>query len=242
MTPEMSGTLFEAARLIRIALNPRETPARNAEYQQLLARFHTDAEFREVARSIGRGLDLQIYELAREFGLAMVNIADGPYSPKADDFRRGMKPAERIIYGLLIATVAAYVYPTKRALGEIGDSTVVSIELKPLVEWISSVSRDMQSAAELDDVAHSDLRRGFDVLALIAPFGEGNDTLRYRVEFVLGWLVEQGLFKRDEQPNRILWTARPHFRVEVRHLLQGTHDFLVKALAARAAAAAGVTE
>lgn len=242
MNSDLSGMLFEAARLVRIALNPRETPARNSEYQQLLARFHTDPEFRDVARQIARGLDLQIYELAREFGLAIVNVGSGPYAPKAEDFRRGMKPAERIAYGLLIAMVAAYIYPTKRALGEVADSTVVSIEMKPLVEWISSVSRDMRAASELDDVTHSDLRRGFDVLALIAPFGDGYDNLQYRVGFVLEWLVEQGLFKRDEQANRTLWTARPHFRVEVRHLLQGTHDFLVRALAARSATARGVSE
>lgn len=242
MTNEQSGLLSEAAKLIRIALNPRETPARNAEYQQLVQRFHTDPEFRDVTRHIAHGLDLQVYELARELGLAVVNVADGPYAPKADDFKRNMKPQDRIVYGLLIAMVAAYVYPTKRALGEIGDSTVVSVELRPLVEWISSVSRDMRASAELDDVAHPDLRRGFESIALIAPFGEGYDTLQHRVGFVLNYFVEQGLFKLDEQAGRSLWTARPHFRVQVRHLLQCTHDYLVRTLGQRAAQAKGEVE
>ena len=74
MSNGQHDNVYEAARLLRLALNARETVARSGDYQQLLQRFHTDPEFRDTAHQIARGLDLQIIELARDIGLAIVNI------------------------------------------------------------------------------------------------------------------------------------------------------------------------
>ena len=236
MNSDLGNDIYEAARLLRVALNPRETAARSSEYQQLLQRYHTDPEFRETAGQIARGLDLQIFELARDTGLAVVNIAGGPYAPTLEDFR-SMKPRERITYGLLLAMLTAYVYPNRRALGELEDSTVVSIELRALVEWASNTSRQMRAAANPSDVVSHDLRTGFETIAVLEPFGEGQNSLQYRFRFILNWLANHGLFLCREEGGRELWVARPHFRVQARHLMQGSHDQLLQVLGERATAA-----
>jgi hypothetical protein len=236
MNSEQGNDIYEASRLLRLALNPRETAARSSEYQQLLQRYHTDPEFRETAGQIARGLDLQIFELARDIGLAVVNVAGGPYAPTLEDFR-SMKPRERIIYGLLLAMLTAYVYPNRRALGELEDSTVVSIELRALVEWASNTSRQMRSAAAPEDVTSDDLRTGFETIALLEPFGDGQSTLQYRFRVILHWLADHGLFLCREEGGKELWVARPHFRVQARHLMQGAHDQLLQVLGEQAASA-----
>ena len=233
MTSEQNGGIYEAARLLRLALNARETVARSADYQQLLQRFHTDPEFRETAQQIARGLDLQIIELARDVGLAVVNIADGPYAPTLDDFRSNLRSRERIVYGLLLAMLTAYVYPSRRAVGELDDSSVVSIELRALVEWASTTSRQMKSIANVEDVANADLRAGFESIAVLEPFGDGQNTLQYRFRYVLNWLADHGLFLRREEGGRELWIARPHFRVQARFLMLSSHDRLIEFLGAR---------
>lgn len=230
---DQGNEIYEASRLLRIALNPRETAARSSEYQQLLQRYHTDPEFREIAGQIARGLDLQIFELARDIGLAIVNVAGGPYAPTLEDFR-SMKSRERIIYGLLLAMLTAYIYPNRRALGELEESTVVSIELRALVEWASNISRQMRSATAPEDVAGDDLRTGFETIAILEPFGDGQNTLQYRFRFILHWLEKHGLFLCREEGGKELWVARPHFRVQARHLMQGAHDQLLKVLGERA--------
>ena len=234
MTSDQGNAIHEASRLLRIALNPRETAARSAEYQQLLQRFHTDPEFRDTTRQIARGLDLQIFELARELGLAVVNVAGGPYAPTLNDFKTSMRPRDRIIYGLLLAMLTAYVYPSRRALGELDDSAVVSIELRGLVDWASNTSRQMKAAANIEDVANEDLRAGFEAIAILEPFGEGQNTLHHRLRFILQWLADRGLFLCREEGGKELWVARPHFRVQARHLMQSTHDRLIEFLGARA--------
>ena len=228
MNSEQSGTISEAARLVRLALNARETVARSIDYQQLLQRFHTDPEFRETVRLIARGLDLQVFELARDVGLAVVNIAEGPYAPTLADFRKNMGARERITYGLLLAMLTAYVYPSRRAIGEFDDSSVVSIDLRALVEWASTASRQMKSMANLDDVANADLRAGFETIAVLEPFGDGQNTLHYRFRFILDWLAKHGLFLRREEGGRELWVARPHLRIQARHLMQSSHDRLIE--------------
>jgi hypothetical protein len=233
MNSDQGNHIYEAARLLRLALNPRETAARSSEYQQLLQRYHTDPEFRDTAGQIAHGLDLQIFELARDIGLAIVNIAGGPYAPTLEDFRN-MKPRERITYGLLLAMLTAYVYPNRRALGELEDSTVVSIELRALVEWASNTSRQMRSSDTPTDVASEDLRTGFETIALLEPFGEGQNSLQYRFGFILHWLADHGLFLRREEGGKELWVARPHYRVQARHLMQGAHDQLLLVLGERA--------
>jgi len=232
MNSELSSTISEASRLLRLALNARETVARSGDYQQLLQRFHTDPEFRETTRLIARGLDLQVIELARDVGLAVVNIADGPYAPTLDDFRSNMRARERITYGLLLAMLTAYVYPSRRAIGEFDDSSVVSIDVRTLVEWASTTSRQMKSMANLDDVANADLRAGFDTIAVLEPFGDGQNTLYYRFRYILDWLAHHGLFLQREEGGRELWVARPHFRVQARHLMQTSHDRLIEFLGA----------
>ncbi|HRE04630.1 MAG TPA: hypothetical protein PKX00_03410 [Opitutaceae bacterium] len=194
----------------------------------MLQRFHTDPEFRETVRLIARGLDLQVFELARDVGLAVVNIAEGPYAPTLDDFRKNMGSRERITYGLLLAMLTAYVYPSRRAIGEFDDSSVVSIDLRSLVEWASTASRQMKAMANLDDVANADLRAGFDTVAVLEPFGDGQNNLHYRFRFILEWLAKHGLFLCREEGGRELWVARPHFRIQARHLMQSTHDRLIE--------------
>jgi len=215
MNSEQGNDIYEASRLLRLALNPRETAARSSEYQQLLQRYHTDPEFRETAGQIARGLDLQIFELARDIGLAVVNVAGG----------------------LLLAMLTAYVYPNRRALGELEDSNVVSIELRALVEWASNTSRQMRSAAAPEDVTSDDLRTGFETIALLEPFGDGQSTLQYRFRVILHWLADHGLFLCREEGGKELWVARPHFRVQARHLMQGAHDQLLQVLGEQAASA-----
>ncbi len=232
MNSDQGNDIYEASRLLRLAINPRDTAARSSEYQQLLQRYHTDPEFRETAGQIARGLDLQIFELARDIGLAVVNVAGGPYAPTLEDFR-SMKPRERIVYGLLLAMLTAYVYPNRRAFGELEDSTVVSIELRALVEWASSTSRQMKSASALEDVASDDLRTGFETISILEPFGDGQNSLQYRFRFILQWLTDHGLFLCREEGGKELWVARPHFRVQARHLMLGAHDRLLQVLGER---------
>lgn len=239
MTNDQTNALFEAARLVRLAINARETVARNREYQQLLQRFHTDPEFRDLARTVARGLDLQIFELARDIGLAVVNVANGPYAPTLDDFRGGMRARERIVYGLLLAMLAAYVYPTRRAIGELDDSSVVSIELRSLVEWASTATREMRQSASATDVASPELRSGFEAIAMLEPFGDGHATLHYRFRYILEWLVKNGLFACREEGGRELWIARPHYRIQARHLMLGTHAALLEWLGQLAARTEG---
>lgn len=234
MTSEQQSMVYEASRLVRIAMNARETAARNSEYQLLLQRYHTDPEFREAAGVIARGLNLQVIELARDVGLAIVNIAEGPYAPKLDDFRSNMRARDRIVYGLLLAMLAAYVYPSRRAVGEFDDSSVVSIQLRDLVEWCSTTSRQMRSLAQVSDVANDDMRAGFEAIAILEPFGEGQATLQYRLRVVLEWLSAHGLFLRREEGGRELWIARPHYRVQARFLMMSSHDRLIEFLRSNA--------
>lgn len=233
MTSEQYNCVQDAAHLLRIALNPRETVARSAQYQQLLQRFHADAEFRETTRVIAHGLDLQVFELPRDVGIAVVNIADGPYAPNLNDFRSNMKSRDRIVFGLLIAMLAAYVYPSRRALGEVDEKLVVQIELRPLIEWASTTSKQMKEQSDSGDVANEDLRKGFETIALLDQFGDGPDTLQKKFRIVLQWLVEHGMFLNRIEGGKEYWVARPHFRVQARHLMQSAHDRLIETLRAR---------
>ena len=82
MSNGQHDNVYEAARLLRLALNARETVARSGDYQQLLQRFHTDPEFRDTAHQIINTGSTPL----RYYGISTMSLADVCEYPDSGKF------------------------------------------------------------------------------------------------------------------------------------------------------------
>jgi hypothetical protein len=85
-----------AVRLLLLAMTPGVTPAKSAEYGDLLQRYTSDAAFRDLAKAVARGAELQICGESARHGLMLISHPGGFFAPTLDSFRCNMSFRERV--------------------------------------------------------------------------------------------------------------------------------------------------
>ncbi|MFI5803469.1 hypothetical protein [Streptomyces sp. NPDC051561] len=125
----------DAGLLLRYALTPTASPARLDEYGALLDRYHTDPDFRSLVDEYLRALGLWVQGSDRSTGPVLIAEPDSPLAVTDTSpwLRVQDEAADRLIYGLALAGVAAWCYPTARAVGEPGTRRVTAVDVDRLI-------------------------------------------------------------------------------------------------------------
>ncbi|HEY5706186.1 MAG TPA: hypothetical protein VIS96_11495 [Terrimicrobiaceae bacterium] len=222
-----------ATRLLLLAMTPRVTPANNTEYGELLTRFSTDPDFKEITRAIARGMGVHIYTELIQHGLMLVPHEGGFFAPTLDSFRRGMRFRERVAYGLLHYVLAAFVFPSEEALND--DFEVLSARIRPAdvarfaVESCESLktnesSREVLSEEMIEAYSHLlSLREG-------DTGGTSQTSIASMVRTILDKYEREGLFNVFEENAEAVYRSRPQFRVQVRFIMQESERGLLALL------------
>ena len=67
-------------RLIRYGLEPKLTPARSADYAELVGRARNDSEFAAAAVEIAHGEGLEVLEIDPLLGISLAAMHDSPFT------------------------------------------------------------------------------------------------------------------------------------------------------------------
>ena len=213
-----------AVRLLLLAMEPGVTPAKSAEYGDLLQRYTSDAPFRDVVRAVTRAAELQICGESARHGLMLISQPGGFFAPTLDSFRRGMKFRERVAYGLLHFVLAAYVYPTEESLGEDEEGHMVKVSAAEVARFTVEVCEGLKTLAAKGEVFSEQAVQGFAHLLSLRESdpGGGRQNVVNMVGVILDKYADEGLLLRLEEQGEIVFRARPHFRVQVRFLVRET--------------------
>lgn len=107
----------DAGRLVRLALDPRITSARDAEYAQLIGNYLADLEFRAEVDAFAGGQGLQVIDASPMQLVLSVTDPDSPFAFRRQLGRPGTYTYdERVCAGLIQLAIVGLAYPTARDL------------------------------------------------------------------------------------------------------------------------------
>ncbi len=190
----------DAARLVRLGLNARQVPGASAEYADLVTRYLNVPSFAQTVDDIAGGLELIVLGCDRVGGITLAPTDTSPFSMRVTDVMATYTTPERLMFGLVLLTIAAIAYPTADALDDDGRAlpTVTVNEVAERVEAIASRLRDQggpsdppADAPELEPLWRIVLR-----VRPTAPTDDGRSNPKTRqgmVRRALRMLVDHGL-------------------------------------------------
>lgn len=238
---------YDACRLVHLALGRNNTPLSSEEYGQLFHVFRTDENFAQMVRECARGQGLAIYAAHDQYGLLLVNLQGGFFTPGLSDFQDGMSAAERLGYGLLFYLLAAYVYPTAESVAE-DFGRELPVRLSALVAYAREQLALAQNAPLPNENERSNIALASEYLLRLPEGGRRapRRSLRGMLEHILDYYAEHGLFTREEgpvapQPSNdgpngdaveppVIYRPRARYRVQVRYMVNEGATALIEFL------------
>jgi hypothetical protein len=107
----------DAGQLVRFALDPRATAAKDVEYAQLLGTYLADLEFRAEVDAYASGQGLTVIDASPMQLILGVTDPDSPFSFRRQTGRAGTYSYdERVCAGLIHLAIVCLAYPTARDL------------------------------------------------------------------------------------------------------------------------------
>ena len=215
MTDEFQGI----GQLIAFGLDPRLSPGRSGEYQELVTRFRNDPDFRQRVVAVAEGQGLDILDCSPVYGLVLAaRGAESPYYMRLDDYA-AMSAEERHLNAFVFLAIATTCYPTADSL-DADDGPLPTITVTQVVRLMNRMAEQIrQRSSDVDPpVAEPQVEP---LYRLVLRWREGDTTGDERsnphvkagmVKRALKWLAANGLV--DE-----VGTAKDAFRIRSRFRL-----------------------
>jgi hypothetical protein len=137
---------YAAGRLIQWGLQPRERPAQEPEYLELINRYLDISDFKVLVQSVARGLGLQILDVG-EHGLVLAPDGESAFAFRASDFRPGKTVDERLLDGLVQIAIATTIFPRARDLADDPTLARPPVTVDEVEENLRTVCDRLQEAA-----------------------------------------------------------------------------------------------
>ena len=228
--------------LVAWALRPNQRPGRSPDYQRVLDRYRTVAEFRAATDAVLHGLGAQVLSDG-DFGLVLGVVPESPLAFRVTDMPNLYKSDHKVLAGLILTGLAAFAYPSAQELDE---DRLRPVEVGEFDAWL----RDLCERLRSDDAGGEVIpEEGLDAAwriylampALDLSTGTGQPTnkcTRYWIRKMLIWLVGQGMARPDTLVDD-RWTLTERFRIHAREIaLERAYTFIAE-LGRRQAGRAG---
>lgn len=228
--------------LVAWALRPNQRPGRSPEYQRVLDRYRTVAEFRAAADAVLHGLGAQVLSDG-DFGLVLGVVPESPLAFRVTDMQGLYKSDQKVLAGLILTGLAAFAYPSAQELDE---DRLRPVEVAEFDAWLRDLCERLRSHDAGGEVIPEE---GLDAAwriylampALDLSTGTGQPTnkcTRYWIRKMLIWLVGQGMARPDTLVDD-RWTLTERFRIHAREIaLERAYTFIAE-LGRRQAGRAG---
>jgi hypothetical protein len=238
----------DAARLLAFALRPRQYAGQSVAYTQLLGRYRTEEEFAAAFHALVEGLDLRVLDVTDRAVVVGAGI-ESPFAFKLSEYHKSDKPPEerRVLRGLILLGIAAFCFPTARALEETDLPHVTAREVDDFLRTACTTAE--QSATGEDRTpAEPGLELARQLYARQASVKGTERKRRGRsatidlIEQALDDMKEWGLVREETQTDRLRrFRALPRFRIQVRMLGSQYAFTALRGLGGDAAGAAAQT-
>jgi hypothetical protein len=207
-------------RLIRYGLEPKLTPARSADYAELVGRARNDADFAGAVIDTAHGQGLEVLDIDPLLGISLAATEDSPFAMRLDDYSRGSHE-DRLLHALVQLAIAATAYPTAESLD---DDRLQSVSIGEVVERVRHIAtrlRDRLGAGDPPD-DEPQLEPLYRFLLRVSVTATTPDerahmrTLTGAVKRALRFLVDQGMADALDGAGPDTYRLRARYRIHVR--------------------------
>jgi hypothetical protein len=222
-----------AARLISFGMRPKQLPARDVVYADLVRRYGEDSAFKQLTNCVAAGLGLMVLDVSAQAGAVLAATDESVFEIKMDSYARQSKIRERretekVLHGLVHLATAALAYPRP---DDLANDTYVG---RVSVEQVDSVVREacrilderaakveqnndpLSDAPELEQAWRAYARRP--AAAQTKDGRMSSDTTRGMVSRALRFLAEQGFLVQVSGEQGGTYRTTPRYQVQVREL------------------------
>jgi hypothetical protein len=236
-----------AGRLIQWGLRPKERPAQEPDYSQLVERFLDEPDFRVLVREMAQGLGLEVLDVGPH-GMALGASPESAFALRPSDFRANATVDDRLLDGLVQLAIAATIFPRSRDLDD--DPTLarppvqvteVDETLRALCQQLADEARGAPDPmAGGEDAGLDEAWRAYQRRLATHETRDGRaarrGTLRI-IEANLERLRDLGAFIEQRQGQETVWQPLWRYQVLVKELAAtAAYVDVRKALERRAAA------
>jgi hypothetical protein len=216
----MSVDHAAVGRLIRYGLEPKLTPARNAEYAELVGRARNDPDFAGAVVETAHGQGLEVLDIDPLLGISLAATEDSPFAMRLDDYSRGSNE-DRLLHALVHLAIAATAFPTGESLDEDRLQSVSVREVVDRIRHIATRLRDKlgpgdppEDEAPLEPLYRFLLR--VPVTAMTPDERAHLRTLMGAVKRALRFLVDHGMADLLDSAGPDTYRLRARYRIHVR--------------------------
>ncbi|QSE87851.1 hypothetical protein JWS13_04115 (plasmid) [Rhodococcus pseudokoreensis] len=215
--------------MVAYALRPKQRPARDETYADLVGRFRHDDAFAELVKAICFGMGLIVLDVDNRHGIVVASTGDSVFAVKMTDYAKRTggegKAHERVLHALAHLGTATLAYPRPADLANpayVGRVTVNGVEA-----FVREATRRLAEVATESNDQHDppadapDLEAAWRVYSRRASTPSSGDGRRVASSTIgmvgkaLSFLADQGMLTRrsDDDGGTYLTTSR--YRVQV---------------------------
>jgi hypothetical protein len=217
-------------RLIRYGLEPKLTPARSADYAELVGRARNDSDFAGAVVETAHGQGLEVLNIDPLLGISLAATEDSPFAMRLDDYSRGSNE-DRLLHALVHLAIAATAFPTSESLD---DDRLQSVSVGEVVERIRHISTRLRDKLGLGDPPEDEpqLEPLYRFVLRMPVTGTTTDerahlrTLVGAVKRALRFLVDQGMADPLDAAGPDTYRLRARYRIHVRDAASYVGDAL----------------
>jgi hypothetical protein len=231
-----------ASALVALGMRPKQLPARDAVYAELVRRYTEEDGFKDLVHRVAAGLGLVVLAVTQRSGAVLAATEESAFEIRMDEYARRTalqnRQADKVLHGLAHLASAALAFPRPEDLGDdtyVGRVSVDQVDgavreaCRVLEQRVTGGAPDegdpLSEAPELERVWRVYLRRPE---ASATKDGRlSSDSTRGIVSRALRFLADQGFLVPVGDSG--VYRTTPRYQVQVRELAaQRTFDELLE--------------
>jgi hypothetical protein len=233
MSTTVTADAEAAARLVTLGLRPKQLPARDADYAELVRRYGADDDFKGMVNAVAAGMGLLVLAVSMRTGAVLAATEDSIFEIKMDEYSRRAALRERrdvdkVLHGLIHLAVAALAFPRPDDLAN--DTYVGRVSVEQVDGVVREASRllderarnaernqdPLEDAPELERAWRAYARRS--AVAVTKDNRLAPDSTRGMVTKAMRFLTDQGFLQAAGDEQGGTYRTTPRYQVQVREL------------------------
>ena len=219
----MTNHASDASRLLYKALQINLSPANDAEYRELLARYRSNPVLKQVLAEVAEGMQLQVLDVSERGLIVAPTGKESRFSLRMSDLRKQpMSEEQKVATALCILAISAVFYPTQELLDD-ESRFPIPARVPKFRDSLLVLAERMKEQDGDDDLVIEEMRPGWGYILQIAPMQPERpnsiSSVDGLIRMVLRQMKESGLVtatRGDDDDDSRDFTPTHRLRINLR--------------------------
>ncbi|HBO4785988.1 TPA: hypothetical protein ACUT80_003308 [Pseudomonas aeruginosa] len=165
----MDNHASDASRLLYKALQINLSPANDAEYRELLARYRSNPVLKQVLAEVAEGMQLQVLDVSERGLIVAPTGKESRFSLRMSDLRKQpMSEEQKVATALCMLAISAVFYPTQELLDD-ESRFPIPARVPKFRDSLLVLAERMKEQDGDDNLVIEEMRPGWGYILQIAP-------------------------------------------------------------------------